>query len=266
MILAALWIAAALFAVTASAGPRTQQLEALIDQAEVVAAVTILSTDYRATAADGPMYADAKLLKVIKGELSRAQGIHFGASAWVGPTYSAGQERIVFLAPVAGGHGYYKNTRWSSLEAGKVDLHFARPAIEELSESTLRKFLRGLAHAGNSLPKLECELVRVGDGNRQLSVRLTNTGDQTLWFHMSGLRFSFEAGQVRHAISVDWHADDKDNWFPLPPGLVLSGYAIFGKEQVAGAVELTVTLSHQSARFPESAWLGFQSVKLRVPE
>ncbi len=70
MILAALWIAAALFALTASAGPRTQQLEALIDQAEVVAAVTILSTDYRATAADGSMYADAKLLKVIKGELS----------------------------------------------------------------------------------------------------------------------------------------------------------------------------------------------------
>ena len=118
MILAALWIAAALFAVTASAAPRTQQLEALIDQAEVVAAVTILSTNYRATAADGPMYADAKLLKVIKGEPSRAQRIHFGASAWVGPTYSAGQERIVFLAPVTGGHGYY-NLNYAQIRRGR---------------------------------------------------------------------------------------------------------------------------------------------------
>ena len=149
MILTAMRIAAALFGVAASAGPSTQQLEALIDEAEVVAVVTILSTDYRAAAADGPMYADAKLLKVIKGELSRARRIHFGASAWVGPTYSAGEERIVLLARVAGGHGYYKNARWSSLEAGKVDLYFIHQAIDELSEATLREFLRNLAHAGS---------------------------------------------------------------------------------------------------------------------
>ena len=266
MILTAMRIAAALFAVAASAGPSTQQLEALIDEAEVVAVVTILSTDYRATAADGPMYADAKLLKVIKGELSRARRIHFGASAWVGPTYSAGEERIVLLARVAGGHGYYKNACWSSLEAGKVDLYFIHQAIDELSEATLREFLRNLAHAGSSPPNLECELVRSSAGNLQLSVKLTNVGDQTLWFHMSGLRFSFEARQVRHALSIDWHADDKDNWFPLPPGSVLSGYAIMGEEQVAAAGELTITFRHHSARFPESSWLGFQTAKLHLQE
>ena len=266
MILTAMRIAAALFGVAASAGPSTQQLEALIDEAEVVAVVTILSTDYRATAADGPMYADAKLLKVIKGELSRARRIYFGASAWVGPTYSAGEERIVLLARVAGGHGYYKNTRWRSLEAGKVDLYFVRQAIDELSEATLREFLRRLAHTESSPPNLECKLVRTSAGNLQLSVKLTNVGDQTLWFHMSGLRVSFEARQVRHALSIDWHADDRDNWFPLPPGSVLSGYAMMGEEQIAGAKELTIALGHNSARFPESAWLGFQSVKLRVPE
>ena len=265
MILTAMRIAAALFGVAASAGPSTQQLEALIDEAEVVAVVTILSTDYRATAADGPMYADAKLLKVIKGELSRARRIYFAASAWVGPTYSAGEERIVLLARVAGGHGYYKNARWSSLEAGKVDLYLIPQTIEELSEATLREFLRNLARAESSPPNLECKLVRTSVGNLQLSVKLTNVGDQTLWFHMSGLRFSFEARQVRHALSIDWHADDRDNWFPLPPGSVLSGYAMIAEEQ-AGAGELTVTLGHNSARFPESAWLGFQTVKLRVPE
>ena len=266
MILIAIPIAAALFAAAASAGPSARQLETLIDEAEFVAAVRILSTDYRATAADGPMYADAKLLKVIKGELPRARQIHFGAGAWAGPTYGAGQERIVFLAPVAGGHAYYKNTRWSSLEPGKVDLYFLRQEIDGLSEATLREFLRRLAHAANSPPNLECRLIRRGAESFQLSVKLTNAGDQALWFHMSGLRFSFEARQVRRSLSVDWHADDKDNWFPLPPGSVLSGYAIIGEEQVAGAEELTITLGHHSARFPESSWLGFQTAKLRVPE
>ena len=128
----------------------------------------------------------------------------------------------------------------------------------------MREFLRNLARAESSPPNLECKLVRTSVGNLQLSVKLTNVGDQTLWFHMSGLRFSFEARQVRHALSVDWHADDKDNWFPLPPGSVLSGYAMIEEEQIAGAGELTVTLGHHSARFPESAWLGFQTVKLRA--
>ena len=266
MILTAMRIAAALFAVAASTSPSTQQLEALIDEAEVVAAVRILSTDYRATAADGPMYADAKLLKVIKGRPSAKQTMRFGASAWVGPTYSAGQQRIVFLSPVAGGHAYYKNTRWSSLEPGKVDLYAAPQTIGELSEDSLRKFLRRLGRAEDSAPNLECDLVRTSGGNFQLSVTLTNAGDQTLWFHMSGLRFSFEARQVRRALSVDWQADDKADWFPLLPGSVLSGYAIIGTEQIAGAEELTISLGHPSARFPESSWLGFQSVKLRVPD
>ena len=266
MILTAIRIATGLFAVAAFADPGAQQVEALIDKAEFVAAVRILSTDYRATAADGPMYADAKVLKVIKGDLSRARQIYFGASAWVGPTHSAGQERIVFLATVAGGHGYYKNTRWSSLEAGKVDVYHNSQAIEELSEATLREFLRRLAHAANSPPNLECRLIRRGAESFQLSVKLTNAGDQALWFHMSGLRFSFEARQVRYALSVDWHADDKGNWFPLPPGAVLSGYAMIGEEQIADAEELTITLGHHSARFPEPAWLGFQSVELRVPK
>ena len=41
---------------------------------------------------------------------------------------------------------------------------------------------------------------------------------------------------------------------------------MMGEEQVAGTGELTVTLGHNSARFPESSWLGFQTAKLRVPE
>ena len=231
MILTAMRIAAVLLAVTASAGPRTQQLEALIDEAEVVAAVRILSTDYRATAADGPMYADAKPLKVIKGNLSLARQIHFGASAWVGPRYGGGEERIVFLAPVAGGHSYYKNTRWSSLEAGKVDLYASRQTINELSEDALRKFLRRLARAASTPPNLECELVRTSAGNLQLSLKLISAGDQTLWFHMSGLRVSFEARQLRRALSVDWHADDKDDWFPLPPGSFFPATRLLGKSK-----------------------------------
>ncbi len=147
-----------------------------------------------------------------------------------------------------------------------MDLYLDPQGIVGLSEDALREFLRRLAHAADSAPNLECDLVRASGANLQLSVKLTNAGGQTLWFHMSGLRFSFEARQVGRALSVDWHADDKDDWFPLPPGAALSGYAMIGQEQIAGAEDLTITLGHPSARFPESTWLGFQSVKVRVPD
>ena len=70
--------------------------------------------------ADGPMYVDAGVLKVVKGSARGTQKIRFGASAWVGPTYRSGEERIVFLNRVARGHAYYAKARWSSLDAGKL--------------------------------------------------------------------------------------------------------------------------------------------------
>lgn len=49
---------------------REDGLAKLTTDADAIVAVEILKTDYTATAADGPMYGEAKVLKVIKGPLA----------------------------------------------------------------------------------------------------------------------------------------------------------------------------------------------------
>jgi len=126
-----------LSAQTAAAG-----LGDLVAKADTIAVVDILSADYSATAADGPMYAEAKVLKVIKGKVRATQRIRFGASAWVGPAFQAGERRIVLLEAVPAGHDYYRKARWASLEAGKIDLFIADKAIEKCTTGALLEFLK----------------------------------------------------------------------------------------------------------------------------
>jgi hypothetical protein len=62
----------------------------------------------------------------------------------VGPSYKAGERRVVFLDAMPAGHAYYAKARWSSLDAGKVDLFIAAAAVEKCSLETLSAFLRGV--------------------------------------------------------------------------------------------------------------------------
>jgi hypothetical protein len=123
----------------------------LVAKADAIAVVAIVSADYSATAADGPMYAEAKVLKVVKGKLRAAQRIRFGASAWVGPNFQAGERRIVLLEAVPADHGYYRKARWASLEAGKIDLFIADKAMEKCSTEALLDFLK--RQEGMPLPR-----------------------------------------------------------------------------------------------------------------
>jgi hypothetical protein len=63
------------------------------EQADLIAAVEVLNVDDSATASDGPMYAEARILKVLRGPSSSTT--RFGASAWLGPTYRKGDRRVL---------------------------------------------------------------------------------------------------------------------------------------------------------------------------
>lgn len=138
-------VAATVGPLYAQAGPAG--LSHLVSEADAIAVVEIVSTDYSATAADGPMYAEAKVLRGIKGGVRAAQRIRFGASAWLGPTFRASERRIVFLAAIPAQHSYYREARWASLEAGRIDLFIADKAIAECSTKALSEFLAGQDHA-----------------------------------------------------------------------------------------------------------------------
>ena len=69
-------------------------LEGLLGEADAVVVVEILATDYTATAADGPMYAEAKVIKSVKGSLRVKQTIRFGATYFDGWQYSGNTECV----------------------------------------------------------------------------------------------------------------------------------------------------------------------------
>ncbi len=115
----------------------------LISCADAVVAVEILSTDYSATPADGPMVAVAKVLKVVKGTFAKDHKFRFTETAWVGPTYKKNEYRLIFLEAV-------DTSRWSTVKSwrilshlcAKLDFFIEKDSIPKLSLQSLESFLR----------------------------------------------------------------------------------------------------------------------------
>ena len=70
-------VAAALLSLPSVMAAAPIGLAELVRAADLVAAVTVLATDETAMPADGPMYVDATVLKVVKGNLRAKQKIRF---------------------------------------------------------------------------------------------------------------------------------------------------------------------------------------------
>ena len=257
-------VAAALFSLTSVTEAAATRLAELVRDAELIAAVKVLSTDETAMPADGPMYVDAEVLKVVKGSLRGRRKIRFGASAWVGPSYRSGEERIVFLNPIPRGHAYYTKASWSSLEAGKVDVFFVNEAREDCSEASLLEFLKKAEAIGQTPPKVESKLVQHPGTDHRLVISLVNDGSQTLWLNVFRIVTSVEANQVRYALPVTWRQTGGEEWVSLQAAETLTGNA--SVEQLAGVREMTITLSHRSVRFPHPSWVGSRSITVRIRE
>ena len=120
-----------------------RSLEGLIAAAEAIVAVEILSTDYTATPADGPMVAVAKVLKVIKGPFRKGKHLRFTETAWVGPTYQKGEYRILFLEQ-ARSPEVVRTTQWRILSHlyAKENFFIEERAIPGLSRDSLDALLR----------------------------------------------------------------------------------------------------------------------------
>lgn len=117
----------------------------LITAAESVVAVEILSTDYTATPSDGPMVAEAKVLKVLKGPLTTGETFSFWETAWVGPTYQKGEYRILFLEQAKATESRKANRWWilSNLFA-RTDFFIEKDSIAALSAESMASLLRNI--------------------------------------------------------------------------------------------------------------------------
>src|SRR5262245_29752708 len=106
----------------------------LLAAADAIVAVEIVSTDYTLTAADGPMVAAAKILKVLKGPLTPGREVRFLETAWVGPSYQKGEYRILFLVKVASTE-FPRATGWriASRQDARTDFFIEKDAVSDLS-------------------------------------------------------------------------------------------------------------------------------------
>jgi hypothetical protein len=129
--------------------------DGLMTTAHAVVAVEILSTDYTATPADGPMVAVAKVLKVLKGPFTQGERFRFTETAWVGPTYQKGEYRILFLEKATAAETL-RAKPWrilSHLDA-KGDFFVEKDAIPDLSLETLESFLKRIQGSGTRPKKI----------------------------------------------------------------------------------------------------------------
>jgi hypothetical protein len=127
------------------AGQQHLSFQSLIAQAEVIVAAEIISSDYSATAADGPMLATARVLKALKGPMLAEKEFSFRESAWVGPTYQKGEHRILFLEKSKQSDSA-KNVQWLILSNpyARTDFFIDTESLAALSLESLKSFLHEL--------------------------------------------------------------------------------------------------------------------------
>lgn len=143
-----LLILMALLAMGSEPVPVNQEQRAfdgLIAAAGAIVAVEILSTDYAATASDGPMVAAARVLKVVKGPFSDGKKFSFTETAWVGPTYQKGEFRILFLEKTKPTE-FPRTTEWRILSHlhARTDFFIEKNSVPALSTESLKSFLKKL--------------------------------------------------------------------------------------------------------------------------
>lgn len=247
------------------AGDKDSGLSKLITEADAIAAVKILSTDYTATASDGPMYAKAKVLKVLKGNVSTWWKLRFGETGWWGPTYKKGERRIVFLGRRGRKDKYFK-AKWHTIYTGGLDFFFAEDSLDSISLKSLSDFLKTTQDLKDTGPKVKFGVAKKDATTKMLSIKIINEGDKAFWLNPSRITVSFKANRIRHRLEMNWVDYEKNTWRKIEPASSITGSVYINDEQIKEVNEIKVMLSHLSVCFPYRCWTGFESANVSVKD
>lgn len=265
LIMLAVFITMIIPMATRCAGGRAAELDELITEADAIAVVEILSTDYTATAGDGPMYAEAKVLKVLKGNISTWRKLHFGETGWWGPTYKEGERRIVFLSRVTSKDEYYES-KWHTIYTGSVDFFFVEDSIESISQASLSDFLKEIQDASSTPPRIEFSMTQKDATTRMLSIKVINDSNQAFWLNPSRITASLDANQIWYSCEISWGNYKENTWIKIEPTSSISGLIYLNAEELKEANEIKVMLNHLSACFPYRCWIGFKSANVSLED
>lgn len=232
-------------------------LSGLVAEADAIAAVQIMRTDYTATAADGPMYAEARVLAVVKGSLARAGVLKFGETAWCGPDYREGDLRILFLRRVTS-REYFAAASWATdcRPGGSLAVSFAPDALPLLSPTSLRVFLEDMQALAQKPPRLKVVVAQQGRSGVVLAIGLINAGRQTLWVNPAKIAAGYRAGTAVHTTAFRVSTGQPTGWTGLRPTQGLSGSVTIARKDLGGQDRIALTIIHRALYFPHHSWAG----------
>ncbi len=225
--------------------------------ADAVAAVEIVRTDYKATAADGPMYGEARVLAVVKGALPRGAPLRFGETAWCGPTYQVGDLRVLFLRRVTS-RAYFSAASWATAcrPGDQLNVFFSPDALPLLSLVHLRVYLEDMQTLSKTPPRVKVTTAGRSQRSIVLSIGLTNTDRQTLWINRARLLVTYDVGKVRSSATLRFAGGVGSDWTAIFPARGISGTVIIPRGSMGAQQRLVLTVAHRALYFPHRTWAG----------
>ena len=229
----------------------------LLKSAEAVAAVKILKVDNRATAADGPLILEVKVLAVPKGRVTVGQTLRTWESAWIAGTYRTGQRRLLLLKRQREVEPYHRKAAWWNMPIG-LEVFIEDAFLDQLTLETLQKWLDELISPEPAMPRVEIHR----RGNRvdvlELDVALFNPTGQVIRLNPSCVAASFDAAQTHFIAPIVWDAPGTGDWVALEPGGRLSGAISVGVRMPEDVTTLSILIGHLCLGFPLSrVWVGY---------
>ena len=234
----------------------------MLKSAEAVAVVEILRVDNRATAVDGPLILEVKVLAVPKGRVTVGQTLRTWESAWVAGTYRTGQRRLLLLKRQREVEPYHRKAAWWNMPIG-LEVFIEDTAFDQITLEVLQKWLDELTAPEPAAPRLEIH--RRGDrvDVLELDVTLLNPTGQVIRLNPSRVEASFDAAQ-RHFISpVVWDAPGTGDWVALEPSGRLSGTISVRVRVPEDVTTLSVMIGHLCLSFPlPRVWVGYLTTEV----
>jgi hypothetical protein len=237
---------------------------ALLASADAIVAVEILDTDYTATASDGPMYAQTRILGVVRGPLVGGTTLRVGESAWCGPDYERRERRILFLRRVTS-RTYFRTANWSTVctPGDRLNVFFDPATLTRLSPEALRMFLAGVQAARRTPPRVRAAVAARERSALLLSFALENPRSVPLWLNPALINVGFDARGIRLYRKPKF-AGAPRGWFGLPPRQTITGTIRVAGREVRGESRVTLQVSHNAVYFPHASWAGTATAGVRL--
>ena len=234
----------------------------LLKSAEAVAVVEILRVDNSATAADGPLILEVKVLAAPKGRVTVGQTLRTWESAWVAGTYRTGQQRLLLLKRQHVVEPYHRKAAWWNMPIG-LEVFIEAAWLDQLTLEALQKWLDELISPEPAMPRVEIH--RRGDrvDVLELEVALLNPTGQAIRLNPSCVTATFDAAQRHFIPPIVWDGPGTGDWVALEPKGQLSGTISVRVVLPEDVTTLPILIGHLCLAFPLSRlWVGYLTTEV----